>query len=225
MLGWIICGEERRITLERQVVGGLPFWVLRVPHRRRWLAARGFTAALREMARRGVRRVVVQGGEVPELALFGMTAVEPWPLRRALLPQLLDWAEREWQLPLRTSAVLLSADSSGADTCRAARLLCQRARYVLLDTGVGQAELEARLRSTEGLGVGGGKPVLEVCLRAESRSGVPVLYLGRGCAAQQRLELTASGLENGEESLLCALFQAEKLPIEEIHIRFVEFRA
>lgn len=225
MLGWIICGEERRVTLERQTVCGVSFWLLRAPHRRRWLAARAFTAALREMARQDVHRVVVQGGEVPELALFGMTAVEPWPLRRALLPQLLDWAEREWQLPLRTSAVLLSADSSGADTCRAAKLLCRRARYVLLDTGVGQAELEAQLRSTEGLGVGGGKPVLEVCLRAEPCGGVPTLLLGRGCAARQRLELTAPGPENREESLLCALFQAEKLPIGEIHIRFVEFRA
>jgi len=121
-------------------------------------------------------------------------------------------------------AVVLRADASDAAAWQAALTLSRMARYVHLDTGPGQDALAARLRRTVGLGSGGGEPVLEVCLGHKSGGVRPALYLGRQSAARQRLELWTPQLQ-GEESLLCALFQAEKLQIEDIQIRFVEFRA
>lgn len=226
MLGWIICREGKgRPTLERRCVGGVWFWVLEGPSAVGWQQRRLWNAALREMARRGVRRAVLQGVDAAIPAACGIAAVEPSALRFALLPRLLSWVDREWGLRLGSAAVLLSADSSGADTWHAAVELSRRVRYVWLDTGPGQALLEEELRGTLGLGTGGGSPVLEVCLAAEARGGLPTLYLGRGCGAQQRLTLDAPGLEGTEESMLCALFQAEKLSIQDIQVRFVEFRA
>ena len=226
MLGWIICREGKgRPTLERRCVGGVWFWVLEGPPAVGWRQRRLWNAALREMARRGVHRAVLQGVDAAIPAACGIIAVDSVGLRRSLLPQLLSWVDREWGLQLGSAAVLLSADSSGTDTWHAAVELSRRARYVTLDTGPGQAILEEELRSTLGLGTGGGRQVLEVCLAAEARGGLPTLYLGHGCGGQQHLTLAAPGLEGVEESMLCALFQAEKLPIQDIQVRFVEFRA
>ena len=142
-----------------------------------------------------------------------------------MLPQLLTWVDREWRLGLKSGAVLLTADSSGRETLRAAVELTRRARYVLLDTGPGQAALEEELRQGLGLGMGGGPAVLEVGLGRRVRGGIPALYLGRGCGARQRLAVWSSQLPEAEESMLCALFLAEKLAIGDIQVRFVEFRA
>ena len=168
---------------------------------------------------------MVQGGELPELAAFGILPLDPFPLRLALLPKLLTWVDREWSLGLKSASVLLSADSSGGETLRAALELTRRARYVLLDTGPGQAALEAELHQRLGLGSGGGPAVLEVGLGQRVRGGIPSLYLGRGCGAQQRLTVWSARLPEAEESMLCALFLAEKLSIGDIQVRFVEFRA
>ena len=225
MLGWIICREEACMTLEEQVVCGVPFVRLETPVPRRRRERRMLSAALREMARRGVRRTVMQGEMISGLAAFGIVPVDPAALRCAMLPQLVAWVDREWELRLSKAAVLLSADSSGGDTRRAAAELSRRARYVWLDTGPGQAALEDELRTAFGLGMGGGRAVLEVCLGECAKSGAPQLHLGRGCAARQRVTMWAEGLADAEESLLCAVFQAEKLPIQDIQVRFVEFRA
>lgn len=225
MLGWIICRERNGAELEARMVWGVPFLVLETPAPRRRRDRRVLAAALREMARRGVRRTVVQGLEIPGLDAFGMTPVDPSALRAALLPQLLGWVDREWGLRLGSASVLLSADSSGADTWRAAVELSRRVRYVWLDTGPGQGALEEALRGRLGLGTGGGKAVLEVCLAERARTSLPQLHLGRGCGARQRLDVWAPQLPGAEESMLCAIFQAEKLPIQDIQVRFVEFRA
>lgn len=225
MLGWIICREGTCEKLKTRTVCGVPFLVLETPAPRRWRERRVLTAALRKMAQWGVRRAVVQGGELPELAAFGILPLDPFPLRLALLPKLLTWVDREWSLGLKSAAVLLSADSSGGETLRAARELARRARYVLLDTGPGQAALEAELHQRLGLGSGGGPAVLEVGLGQRVRGGIPSLYLGRGCGAQQRLTVWSARLPEAEESMLCALFLAEKLSIGDIQVRFVEFRA
>ena len=131
MLGWIICREGTCEKLKTRTVCGVPFLVLETPAPRRWRERRVLTAALRKMAQWGVRRAVVQGGELPELAAFGILPLDPFPLRLALLPKLLTWVDREWSLGLKSASVLLSADSSGGETLRAALELTRRARYVL----------------------------------------------------------------------------------------------
>lgn len=225
MLGWIICREGKCEKLQVRIVCGVPFLVLETPIPRRRRERRALRAALRKMAQVGVRRAVVQGGALPELAAFGILPLDPFPLRLALLPQLLTWVDREWRLGLSRAAVLLSADSSGSETLRAAVELTRRARYVLLDTGSGQDALEEELRQRFGLGMGGGPAVLEIGLGRRVRGGIPTLYLGRGCESKQRLTVWSSQLPEAEESMLCALFLAEKLSIRDIQVRFVEFRA
>ena len=225
MLGWIICRDSGAVTLEEREVGGVGVLLLQIPRQTGWRQRRRLRKMLGELARRGVRRVVVQGGEVPELAEFGILPVDSFPLRRALLPKLLRWVDREWQLDLAGAAVMLRSDVSDAAAWQAALAISRQARYVHLDTGPGQARLEERLRRTVGLGRGGAEPVLEICLGRQSGGGRPALHLGCGCGARQGLTLWTPQLPEGEESLLCALFQAEKLQIEDIQIRFVEFRA
>lgn len=225
MLGWIICRDGGGVTLEEREVGGVGVLLLQIPRQTGWRQRRRLRKMLGELARRGVRRVVVQGGEVPELAEFGILPVDSFPLRRAMLPKLLRWVDREWRLDLAGAAVMLRSDVSDAAAWQAALAISRQARYVHLDTGPGQARLEERLRRTVGLGRGGAEPVLEICLGRQSGGGRPALHLGCGCGARQRLTLWTPQLPEGEESLLCALFQAEKLQIEDIQIRFVEFRA
>ena len=225
MLGWIICRDSGAVMLEEREVGGVGVLLLQIPRQTGWWQRRRLRKMLGELARRGVRRAVVQGGEVPELAEFGILPVDSFPLRRALLPKLLRWVDREWRLDLAGAAVMLRSDVSDAAAWQAALAISRQARYVHLDTGPGQARLEERLRRTVGLGRGGAEPVLEICLGRQSGGGRPALHLGCGCGARQRLTLWTPQLPEGEESLLCALFQAEKLQIEDIQIRFVEFRA
>ena len=225
MLGWIICRDDGAVTLEEREVGGVGVLLLQIPRQTGWRQRRRLRKMLGELARRGVRRAVVQGGEVPELAEFGILPVDSFPLRRAMLPKLLRWVDREWRLDLAGAAVMLRSDVSDAAAWQAALAISRQARYVHLDTGPGQARLEERLRRTVGLGRGGAEPVLEICLGRQSGGGRPALHLGCGCGARQRLTLWTPQLPEGEESLLCALFQAEKLQIEDIQIRFVEFRA
>ena len=85
--------------------------------------------------------------------------------------------------------------------------------------------LEDALRRRLGISAGGGEAVLEVCMGSCPRSRLPQLHLGVGCAQRQRADLWWPKLPEAEESMLCALFLAEKIPIKEICVRFVEFRA
>ena len=85
--------------------------------------------------------------------------------------------------------------------------------------------MEDALRRELGLSAKGGRPMLEVCMGSRGRSGLPQLHLGRNCAQRQRLDLWYPKLPEMEESMLCALFLVEKIQIEEICVRFVEFRA
>lgn len=225
MLGWIICAEGAKGRLQVQSVCGIPFLTMDAPLQRRWRDRRRLAAALRTMAKAGVRSAVVQGGAVPEAEAFGILPIDPSALRMALLPQLLRWTDRAWQLQLRRAAAVLTADASDRTACRAAEILGAQVRYLQLNTGPGQEALEGYLRRRWGVGVGGGEAALEVCLGKRSATGLPKLWLGRNCAEQQRLDVRWPGGSELEEGMLCALFHAEKIPIEEIQVRFVEFRA
>ena len=225
MLGWIICREGCCGTLQRRVVCGMPFLVVEVPAVRRRADRRRLRSALRVMERYGVRQVVVQGGTLPELAKFDMVQLDPYPLRRALLPQLMEWIARAQAWDLKKETVLLSAQSSCDKVWCAAVELSRMVRYVLPDTGAGQSVLEDALRRQLGLSAGGGTPVMEVCMDRTPHSRLPCLHLGQDCAQKQRIDLWWPKLPEADENILCALFLAEKIPIKEICVRFAEFRA
>ena len=225
MLGWIVFCQGRCGKIQCRTVCDVPFLALEVPATRRRADRRRLAAALGEMARQGVRRVVVQGGTLPELGEFGMLAVDASALRVALLPKLLSWVAQAQGWELKAATVLLSADSACDAVWRAARELSRCVRYVLPETGAGQSVLEDALRRELGLSAVGGRPVLEVCMGSRGHSPLPQLHLGRGCAQRQRIDLWCPKLPETDESMLCALFLAEKIQIEEICVRFVEFRA
>ena len=227
MLGWIRCGEgKRRLHTEMETVCGVPFLLLEAAcPRHRW-ERRRLHRTLNDMLSRGIRRVVAEGTGAAEL-LEG-TALQPvdcGPLRRVLLPQLLDRVEEDWNLPLERCAVRLSARQTDGDTMQAACVLARRARYLLLDTGVGQEVLEKELQRRFGLGRAGGTAVLEVCLGGERRGGAPVLYLGEEGWRRQELELWSPLLTQGPESAFSAIFQAGKLRISDIAVKSLEFCA
>ena len=215
----------RRLHPEGQTVCGVPFLTLETgAPRYRW-EWRRLRRGLELLERQGVRRVALQGGDAELLRGTTLQPVDCGPLRRALLPQLLDWAELRWQIPLGRCAVRLTARQTDGATVQAAFALARRVRYLELDTGAGQAVLAEELQRRLGLGGGHSGPVmLEVCLSGECRGAAPVLHLG-GEMAQQRLELTAPHLPDGEESLFSAIFQEGKMAISDIEVRFVEFCA
>lgn len=225
MLGWIICAEGAKGKLQVRTVCGAAFLTMEAPLQRRWRDRRRLAASLRKMVKAGVRSAVVQGGAVPELEAFGILPVDTSALRTAMVPQLLTWVDRAWQLQLRCAAVVLTADTSDRVVWQTAETLGSRVRYLQLNTGAGQERLEAYLRRRWGIGAGGGEAALEVCLGKDACTALPKLWLGRKCAERQRMDIRWPGGPELEEGMLCALFHAEKIPIEEIQVRFVEFRA
>ena len=229
MLGWIICTEGKmacRLQPEVRMVCDVPFLILETGVPRRWWERRRLQRALADMEAQGVRRVVTEGAGAAELLVgSGLRPVDCAPLRRALLPRLLDWAEEQWQIPISRCAVRLCARQTDRDAAQAAFALARRARYLVLDTGVGQEALAEELQRRFGLGQGGGRVALEVCLDGARCCGAPVLYLGEEGLRRQRLELTASVLPQGSETAFSAIFQAGKLEISGIAVNFVEFCA
>lgn len=224
MLGWIICREGRAAGPERCTVEGVTVFRLCTPPPRRRRERRFLAAALQDMYRCGVRRAVVEGGMEAEVLRAGILPIDGSPLREALLPQLMDWVDREWQLSLRSGTVQITAGRAEERVYRAAAAAARAARYVRLAVAAGQEELETLLSRRMGL-AGGGRPVLEICLDGEPCAGVPWLDIGRGCAERQSVQLAAGGRTDMPESLLCVLHREERLPIEAIQVRFVEFRA
>ncbi len=180
---------------------------------------------MEEMYCAGVRKVVRRGA-VPSglLQEFGMTGVDVAPLRQALLPQMLDWAQTAWQIPLKSGCVRLYAEETDRRVWRAADVIAHRVRYMELDTGRGADALEAELRRRYGLG-SGGRAMLEVCLARRARGGCPVLLAGTGCGGMQTMQWQVPGMEEEPEELLAALFQSEKLEKEIVQLKSVQFRA
>lgn len=226
VLGWIVMEEDgpRRPRLEQRQICGADFAVLRsAPPRGPWQRRR-WGKALEAMRAAGVRCTAVQGAAEPWLHRYGLQRAQELPLRRALLPQLLDWAEGAWGLPLRSGTVLLSAPAADRETGEILLQLGRRVRYVAVSAGPGQEALEELLLRR--LGLGQGRPdraVLELCLGEERQGRAPALYLGRDCARQQRLQAAVEG-EEWPETVLAALFQAGKVEKGAICLKSVEFR-
>ena len=221
MYGYIRQGQ--RTVLTREVIGGVPFWVLTAG--RGWQRLR-VRSLLRRLARHGVRTAVFEGDTWQTAAArYGIHPVPVGALRLAKLEELLDCL-----CPARSGkTVRLCVGKDGGTARQAAQVLAKRARYIEL-TPPGQTALAQWLLARYGVAAGsGGQQAAAVvwCGTADSVSEGPAIYLGADCAARQEVRYEAAGLAPWpvSEQLLAALLAADGWEASEIHVISVVSRA
>lgn len=221
MYGYIRQGQ--RTVLTREVIGGVPFWVLTAGRgwQRLWVRS-----LLRRLARHGVRTAVFEGDTWQTAAArYGIHPVPVGALRLAKLEELLDCLCPA----LSGKTVRLCVGKDGGTARQAAQVLAKRARYIEL-TPPGQTALAQWLLARYGVAAGsGGQQAAAVvwCGTADSVSEGPAIYLGADCAAQQEVRYEAAGLAPWpvSEQLLAALLAADGWEASEIHVVSVVSRA
>ncbi len=222
MYGYIRQGQ--RTVLTREVIGGVPFWVLTAG--RGWQRLR-VRSLLRRLARHGVRTAVFEGDtwQTAAAARYGIHPVPVGGLRLAKLEELLDCLCPA----LSGKTVRLCVGKDGGTARQAAQVLAKRARYIEL-TPPGQTALAQWLLARYGVAAGsGGQQAAAVvwCGTADSVSEGPAIYLGADCAARQEVRYEAAGLAPWpvSEQLLAALLAADGWEASEIHVVSVVSRA
>lgn len=221
MYGYIRQGQ--RTVLTREVIGGVPFWVLTTG--RGWQRLR-VRSLLRRLARHGVRTAVFEGDTWQTAAArYGIHPVPVGALRLAKLEELLDCVCPA----LSGKTVRLAVGENGGTARQAAQVLAKRARYIEL-TPPGQTALAQWLLARYGVAAGsGGQQAAAVvwCGTADSVSEGPAIYLGADCAARQEVRYEAAGLAPWpvSEQLLAALLAADGWEASEIHVVSVVSRA
>lgn len=221
MYGYIRQGQ--RTALTREVIGGVPFWVLTAG--RGWQRLR-VRSMLRRLARHGVRTAVFEGDTWQTAAArYGIHPVPVGALRLAKLEELLDCVCPA----LSGKTVRLAVGENGGTARQAAQVLAKRARYIEL-TPPGQTALAQWLLARYGVAAGsGGQQAAAVvwCGTADSVSEGPAIYLGADCAARQEVRYEAAGLAPWpvSEQLLAALLAADGWEASEIHVVSVVSRA
>ena len=221
MYGYIRQGQ--RTVLTREVIGGVPFWVLTAG--RGWQRLR-VRSLLRRLARHGVRTAVFEGDTWQTAAArYGIHPVPVGALRLAKLEELLDCLCPA----LSGKTVRLCVGKDGGMARQAAQVLAKRARYIEL-TPPGQTALAQWLLARYGVAAGsGGQQAAAVvwCGTADSVSEGPAIYLGADCAARQEVRYEAAGLAPWpvSEQLLAALLAADGWEASEIHVVSLVSRA
>lgn len=221
MYGYIRQGQ--RTVLTREVIGGVPFWVLTAG--RGWQRLR-VRSLLRRLARHGVRTAVFEDDTWQTAAArYGIRPVPVGALRLAKLEDLLDCVCPA----LSGKTVRLAVGENGGTARQAAQVLAKRARYIEL-TPPGQTALAQWLLARYGVAVGcGGQPPAATvwCGTADSVSEGPAIYLGADCAVRQEVRYEAAGLAPWpvSEQLLAALLAADGWEASEIHVVSVVSRA
>ena len=221
MYGYIRQGQ--RTVLTREVIGGVPFWVLTAG--RGWQRLR-VRSLLRRLARHGVRTAVFEGDAWQTAAArYGIHPVPVGALRLAKLEELLDCLCPA----LSGKTVRLCVGKDGVTARQAAQVLAKRARYIEL-TPPGQTALAQWLLARYGVAAGsGGQQAAAVvwCGTADSVSEGPAIYLGADCAARQEVRYETAGLAPWpvSEQLLAALLAADGWAASEIHVVSVVSRA
>ena len=221
MYGYIRQGQ--RTVLTREVIGGVPFWVLTTG--RGWQRLR-VRSMLRRLARHGVRTAVFEDDTWQTAAArYGIHPVPVGALRLAKLEELLDCVCPA----LSGKTVRLAVGENGGTARQAAQVLAKRARYIEL-TPPGQTALAQWLLARYGVAAGsGGQQAAAVvwCGTADSVSEGPAIYLGADCAARQEVRYEAAGLAPWpvSEQLLAALLAADGWEASEIHVVSVVSRA
>ena len=205
MYGYIRQGQ--RTVLTREVIGGVPFWVLTTG--RGWQRLR-VRSLLCRLARHGVRTAVFEGDTWQTAAArYGIHPVPVGALRLAKLEEMLDCVCPA----LSGKTVRLAVGENGGTARQAAQVLAKRARYIEL-TPPGQTALAQWLLARYGVAAGsGGQQAAAVvwCGTADSVSEGPAIYLGADCAARQEVRYEAAGLAPWpvSEQLLAALLAAD----------------
>ena len=221
MYGYIRQGQ--RTALTREVIGGVPFWVLTTG--RGWQRLR-VRSMLRRLARHGVRTAVFEDDTWQTAAArYGIHPVPVGALRLAKLEELLDCVCPA----LSGKTVRLAVGENGGTARQAAQVLAKRARYIEL-TPPGQTALAQWLLARYGVAAGsGGQQAAAVvwCGTADSVSEGPAIYLGADCAARQEVRYEAAGLAPWpvSEQLLAALLAADGWEASEIHVVSLVSRA
>lgn len=221
MYGYIRQGQQAALT--REVIGGVPFWVLTTG--RGWQRLR-VRSMLRRLARHGVRTAVFEDDTWQTAAArYGIHPVPVGALRLAKLEEMLDCVCPA----LSGKTVRLAAGENGGTARQAAQVLAKRARYIEL-TPPGQTALAQWLLARYGVAAGsGGQQAAAVvwCGTADSVSEGPAIYLGADCAARQEVRYEAAGLAPWpvSEQLLAALLAADGWEASEIHVVSVVSRA
>lgn len=221
MYGYIRQGQ--RTVLTREVIGGVPFWVLTAG--RGWQRLR-VRSLLCRLARHGVRTAVFEDDAwQPAAARYGIHPVPVGALRLAKLEELLDCLCPA----LSGKTVQLCVGKDGGAVRQAAQVLAKRARYIEL-TPPGQTALAQWLLARYGVAAGsGGQQAAAVvwCGTADSVSEGPAIYLGADCAARQEVRYEAAGLAPWpvSEQLLAALLAADGWEASEIHVVSLVSRA
>lgn len=221
MYGYIRQGQ--RTVLTREVIGGVPFWVLTAG--RGWQRLR-VRSLLCRLARHGVRTAVFEDDTWQTAAArYGIHPVPVGTLRLAKLEELLDCLCPA----LSGKTVRLCVGKDGGMARQAAQVLAKRARYIEL-TPPGQTALAQWLLARYGVAAGsGGQQAAAVvwCGTADSVSEGPAIYLGADCAARQEVRYEAAGLAPWpvSEQLLAALLAADGWEASEIHVVSVVSRA
>lgn len=221
MYGYIRQGQ--RTALTREVIGGVPFWVLTTG--RGWQRLR-VRSMLRRLARHGVRTAVFEDDTWQTAAArYGIHLVPVGALRLAKLEEMLDCVCPA----LSGKTVRLAVGENGGTARQAAQVLAKRARYIEL-TPPGQTALAQWLLARYGVAAGsGGQQAAAVvwCGTADSVSEGPAIYLGADCAVRQEVRYEAAGLAPWpvSEQLLAALLAADGWEASEIHVVSVVSRA
>lgn len=221
MYGYIRQGQRTGLT--REVIGGVPFWVLTAG--RGWQRLR-VRSLLRRLARHGVRTAVFEDDTWQTAAArYGIHPVPVGALRLAKLEELLDCLCPA----LSGKTVRLCVGKDGGTARQAAQVLAKRARYIEL-TPPGQTALAQWLLARYGVAAGsGGQQAAAVvwCGTADSVSEGSAIYLGADCAARQEVRYEAAGLAPWpvSEQLLAALLAADGWEASEIHVVSVVSRA
>lgn len=221
MYGYIRQGQ--RTALTREVIGGVPFWVLTTG--RGWQRLR-VRSMLRRLARHGVRTAVFEDDTWQTAAArYGIHPVPVGALRLAKLEEMLDCVCPA----LSGKTVRLAVGENGGTARQAAQVLAKRARYIEL-TPPGQTALAQWLLARYGVAAGsGGQQAAAVvwCGTADGASEGSAIYLGADCAVRQEVRYEAAGLAPWpvSEQLLAALLAADGWETSEIHVVSVVSRA
>ena len=230
MLGWINWkpGGLPRIRNRVELLRGMPVCRVEIAGKAMPLLRLFLPREERILRQAGVREGA-WADDLPECLHLGLIPVETAPLRRAMLPALLEQAFRQKRLSGAGASVRLTAEGTSLPVYWAAQLLAQRVRYLHLDTGYGQGALEEWLLQRYGLACGGAEPGLEVTLR---RDGAPsALLLGENCLRQGVEYILPPDLRGvipggGEgEQLLAALYRQERLRPAELAVARIHFDA
>lgn len=206
------------LPLCRVEVGGRPSGLLRLLLRREG----------RVLHQAGVREGTWPE-DLPSWAKMGLHPVDIMPLRRALLPALLDQAFRQKRLSPRSASVRLTAEGTSLPVYWAAQLLAERVRYLHLQVGCGQQALEDWLLQRYGLACGGADAALEVTFRADAPESA--LLLGESCPGQGVEYILPPALQDAMpggvegERLLAALYRQGRLRAGDLSVRRIYFGA